>query len=124
MFIRGTGQRRLWAALAGIALASTPVFGANLMDEPDPALRSYLSGNGLLNRGMYELAISEYREFLTEHPEHEKASVARYGLAVALFKLKDYDGAGSELTRLRTLEKFQYEAEVLLQRLSREVPST
>jgi len=114
MCINGSAQRRLLAALAGIALAWTPVSGATLMDEPDPALRSYLSGNGLLNRGMYELAVSEYREFLAASPEHEKAPVARYGLAVALFKMKDYDGAGSELTRLRTLKDFQFEAEVLL----------
>ncbi len=31
--------------------------------SPDPALRDYLAGNGLLNRGLYDLAVVEYRRF-------------------------------------------------------------
>ena len=36
--------------------------------ETDAGLRDYYSANGLLNRGLYDLAAVEYREFLTAHP--------------------------------------------------------
>ena len=52
-------------------------------DQTDITVRDYLSGNGLLNRGLYELAATEYRKFLSEHGDHEKAAVARYGLAAS-----------------------------------------
>ena len=54
-------------------------------DEGDEAiLRGYHSGNGLLSRGLHEMAVTEYRKFLAEHSEHDKAGSARYGLAVCL----------------------------------------
>lgn len=82
--------------------------------EPDPAVRSYLSGNGLLSRGMYELAAKEYRDFLESHADHEKAPVARYGLGVALFRMKQYDEAAAELAKLRNLRGFAFGAEAAL----------
>src|SRR5690606_26095116 len=71
------------ALLAGAAWGQTP---AN-----DPALREFHSANGLLARGMDELAVTEYRKFLEASPNHEKAPTARYGLGVALFRLKRFD---------------------------------
>ncbi|RJP42036.1 MAG: outer membrane protein assembly factor BamD [Phycisphaerales bacterium] len=81
-------------------------------DNSDPSLRDYLSGNGLLNRGLYELAAEEYRKFLSEHGNHEKAPMARYGLGVALFRLKRYDDAVQQLAPLRGVKGFTYGAEV------------
>ncbi|MBI4718321.1 MAG: tetratricopeptide repeat protein [Planctomycetes bacterium] len=52
----------------------------------DAALRGYFAGNGLLQRGLWALAEGEYRGFLAAHPAHEKAPLARYGLAVSLFR--------------------------------------
>ena len=78
----------------------------------DPAQQIYLGANGMLNRGLYELAAAEYRRFLTEHPAHDKSSVARYGLAVCLFRMKQYDAAVAELAPLHALSKFTYAAEV------------
>jgi len=80
-------------------------------DETDITARDYLSGNGLLNRGLYELAAAEYRKFLSEHGDHEKAAVARYGLAVSLFRLGQFDEAVAELTPLQKLPEFVYAAE-------------
>ncbi len=94
----------LGAAGAGRAVAQE--------SAPDPALRDYLSGNGLLNRGLYELAAEEYRKFLTEHGNHEKAPMARYGLGVSLFRLKRYDDAVQQLGPLRSVKGFTYGAEV------------
>ena len=80
----------------------------------DPALREYLSANGLLNRGMNELAVGEYRRFLEAHPKHEKAGVARYGLGVALFRMKKYEEAATELRPLLGKKDFEFAAETLL----------
>jgi len=80
-------------------------------DETDITIRDYLSGNGLLNRGLYELAATEYRKFLSEHSDHEKAAVARYGLAVSLFRLGQFDEAVTELAPLQKLPEFLYAAE-------------
>jgi len=80
-------------------------------DTSDAALRSYLAGNGLLNRGLYEPAAAEYRSFLAEHGDHEKAAAARYGLGVCLFRLEKYDEAATELATLRRLADFPYSAE-------------
>ncbi len=93
--------------LAAGALAASP------QDEA-AVLRSYYSGNGLLNRGMYDLAAAEYRQFLAEHADHEKAPQARYGLAVALFRTNRFDEAQRELVALRDLDEFGYAADVLM----------
>ena len=78
------------------------------------ALRSYYSGNGLLNRGMYDLAAHEYRRFLEDHPDHLKATLARYGLAVSLFRSGNYAPAVQQLEALGTPDDFEYAAEVLV----------
>ncbi|MHC4695266.1 MAG: tetratricopeptide repeat protein [Planctomycetota bacterium] len=82
-------------------------------------LRDYYSANGLLNRGLHELAVTEYRKFLQSHGEHERAPTARYGLAVCLYRLERYDEAADELKQLlvRTADptvqpSSQYAAEV------------
>jgi len=90
------------------ALATTTA-----QDENDPAiLRDYLSGNGLLNRGLYDLAAEEYRKFLAAHPGHSKAPVARYGLAVALYRMDKVDEAAAEFATLFDEVEFEYAAEV------------
>lgn len=66
----------------------------------DPALQTYLSANGLLNRGLYELSAAEYRKFLEGSPVHEKAGVARYGLGVSLYRMERFDQVIEALTPL------------------------
>ena len=82
--------------------------------EDSAALREYYSGNGLLNRGMYELAVGEYRRFLEAHPDHDKAALARYGLAVSLFRMEDFTSAVEQLEALGTPDGFEYQAEALM----------
>ncbi|HEY3245885.1 MAG TPA: tetratricopeptide repeat protein [Phycisphaerae bacterium] len=81
-------------------------------DASAAELREYYSGNGLLQRGLYELAAVEYRKFLTAHAEHEKAPIAHYGLAVCLFRTQQYDAALVELNPLAARQEFAYAAEV------------
>ena len=96
----------LWA----LQVASVPVW-AESSEKPDAALQTYLGANGMLNRGLYELATAEYRSFLREHGDHEKAPVARYGLGVSLFRLKQYDKAIQELARLQDEDDFEFVVE-------------
>ena len=105
---------RTWAILLLVAWTG----GAAAQDKPsapevdDPAQREYLAGNGLLQRGLYELAAAEYRAFLSHHPEHAKSSLARYGLGVCLFRLGKFDDALSEITPLLPDHRFEFAAEV------------
>jgi TolA-binding protein len=81
-------------------------------DDDDAAMRSYLSANGMLNRGLYELAATEYRKFLAEHSDHEKASTARYGLGVSLYRMKRYEPATEALSAIEDDSAFEFAAEV------------
>jgi len=98
-------------AVLGTALFLSRSATADVV-ESDEAEQTYLSANGLLNRGLYQLAAAEYRKFLAEHADHDKAPVARYGLAVCCFRTGDHDGALSELEQLAPREEFAYAAEV------------
>jgi len=91
--------------------------GSQDKTQVDPALRAYYSGNGLLARGLDELAIQEYRTFLRSHADHAKAPVARYGLGVAHFRLGHMQDAADALTPLLKLPdfpSFKYAAETQL----------
>ena len=48
---------------------------------------------GLLNRGLYQMAISEYEEFLDAYSQSEFISEAHFGIAEGLFLKDDYDVA-------------------------------
>jgi TolA-binding protein len=100
------------AAVASIVLvlAVGPSYAED--DGSGAATRAYLSANGLLNRGLYELAAEEYRKFLADHADHEKAPVARYGLAVCCFRTGKHDEALRELQQLTERDGFEYAAEV------------
>ncbi|HUS47563.1 MAG TPA: tetratricopeptide repeat protein [Phycisphaerae bacterium] len=78
----------------------------------DAGLQAYHSGNGLLNRGLYELAAAEYRKFLEANAEHAKAPAARYGLGVCLFRMEQFEAAAAELVGLQKEGEFAYAAEV------------
>lgn len=101
----------LLSVLGACLFATTPVLAQNTQDQ-SVILRDYYSGNGLLNRGLYELASTEYRKFLTAHDDHEKAPVARYGLAVCLYRLREYESSVGELNQLLGVDDFEFAAEV------------
>ncbi|MCA9295049.1 MAG: tetratricopeptide repeat protein, partial [Phycisphaerales bacterium] len=82
-----------------------------LAQDDTDTLRPYYSGNGFLNRELYDLAAQEYTTFLEQAPYHEKAAVARYGLAVCLVRLGRHADAVSHLEKLVGLNDFEYGAE-------------
>jgi len=102
-------QKRTGLTIAALLMLAAPALGQSQQD-----LRSYYTGNGLLNRGLYELAAPEYRTFLEEHPDHEKSALARYGLAVSLFRLGDFSEAMVQLELLDGVPNFSYAPEVQL----------
>lgn len=110
-------RRRGVVAAAAAALTSAcpliadaqPGAGAAPVDLSE---RAYVTGNGLLGRGLYELAIAEYRSFLAAHPEHAKAPLARYGLGVALMSLGRHGEALEQLAAIKPGAGFPYTVEV------------
>ena len=113
---RALGHRPTIGILLAVAAAMCwPVGAAFAQTEPDE-LQAYLTGNGLLNRGLYELAIPEYRSFLEAHGDHEKARVARYGLSVCLYRLGRLDEALVELDTIQDEQSFRFAPEVALLR--------
>ncbi len=104
-------------AIAGcvLVLAASAAAGPKIRPADDAApdaLQAYVAGNGFLNRGLFDMAVAEYRKFLAVQPRHEKAAMARYGLAVGLFRLGRLDEADAELTQLRRAKDFEYAVEV------------
>ncbi|HUN80556.1 MAG TPA: tetratricopeptide repeat protein, partial [Phycisphaerae bacterium] len=92
------------------ATSTAPAF-----DGPGDELAAYYAGNGFLQRGLYDMAIKEYRSFLAGHEDHEKAATARYGLAVALFKSGKLEEAEQE-ARTITDPKFPFAVELAVMR--------
>lgn len=81
-----------------------------------PEDRSYRAGIGLLNKGLHELAASELRTFLKEHPEAPEALNARYALGVCLSRTGDHGGAAAELDRVIAMHDFEFRADAMLLR--------
>lgn len=102
-------------ALAFAAFAPHPRSAVAAPPSDDEVARQkYLSANGLLNRGLHEMAAAEYEEFLAEHPRHEKAALARYGLGVARYRLSQFEAASKALTPLLREDDFEFAAEAMV----------
>ena len=55
--------------------------------------------NGLFSRGMYDMAVDGYNEFLARYPGSRYAEAARYRIAECYFLEKDYGKALTEFGR-------------------------
>jgi len=93
------------AASAAILMSSSVVLGVG------SSAASLAGANGLLNRGLYDLAAVEYEKFLAGNPDHEKAAEARYALGVSLYHLGRYDDAAQQLAQLQNADAHTYVAE-------------
>ncbi|MEZ6233496.1 MAG: tetratricopeptide repeat protein [Phycisphaerales bacterium] len=83
-------------------------------DQPrnDQAARTLNTANGLLQRGLFDLAATEYRAFLQAAPDHGSAPIARYGLGVCLHRLAQHAEALEQLEPLVAINNFQFAREV------------
>ncbi|MCP3903016.1 MAG: tetratricopeptide repeat protein [Planctomycetes bacterium] len=93
------------AAGAALLVSSSVAFGAGQNTA------SLAGANGLLNRGLYDLAAVEYEKFLAGNPDHEKAAEARYALGVSLYHLGRYADAAQQLAQLQDVPDHLYVAE-------------
>jgi TolA-binding protein len=100
-------------ATTAVVLLSAAGTAWSQPDVNEAALRQYAAANGLLNRGLHELAGGEYRSFLATYPEHPKRDIARYGLGVCLYKLEQYREAIETLEPLAGDESFAFAPEVI-----------
>lgn len=105
----------VWMAVCGpfsVRPTLADVAGQRDNHEDHDTLQSYYSGNGLLNRGLYDLAAEEYVAFLDEHQAHPKAPLARYGLAVCRFRSAEFDAAVDQLKRLYDQPEHTFSVEI------------
>lgn len=111
------GSFRTAKLLLILALESLILFSASgLAQEPvDPALEQYYVANGAYNRKLYPVAITQYEAFLAKHPAHAKADLARQGLALSQYALKQYEKAMPHLATL--LGKEQVDESISRERL-------
>jgi tetratricopeptide (TPR) repeat protein len=76
-----------------LALAALLAFGPAAQAQEDPALEQYYVGNAAYNRNLFPVAIPQFEAFLAKHPTHPKADMARRGLGLSLYALKQYEKA-------------------------------
>lgn len=99
------------AAVIGIfSLAASTV--AQDAARSAPADQRYRSANGLLQRGLYDMAAAEYEQFLASQPDRAQADTARYGLAVCRFRTSKLDEALAQLEQIEPAEEFPFRIEV------------
>ena len=72
-----------------------------------------MAASGLFQRGLFEMALEAYKEFLSQHPDHPESATARYGVAVCHYRLGHYKEAVEDLQGLAKDAKFKQRDEAL-----------
>ncbi len=114
--------RRSWLIGCVVLLTcSSMVFAASHPDgsqqsasqeELANASRQIDAANGMLSRGLYDLAESEYRAALLANGDDATKTSAQYGLAICLYRQNRFDETITALAPLIKNESFAYGAEV------------
>lgn len=76
-----------------LALAALLAFGPAASAQEDPVLEQYYVGNAAYNRNLFPVAIPQFEAFLAKNPNHPKADMARRGLGLSFYALKQYEKA-------------------------------
>ncbi len=95
-------------ATALLALLLAPNALPQNADSPGEAYRFLV---GLIDKGLYDMAVEEAQSFLRAHPAHPKATLARYRLASALFELERREEAAPHFQALAEAPGFEYRSE-------------
>ena len=97
-----------------LALGFALILGTLPLAAPqDRAEEQYRFLAGLVDEGLFDMAVKEAQSFLRDYPEHTRAPLARYRLAGALWELGRRDEAAREYESLARLDGFEYRAESL-----------
>jgi TolA-binding protein len=104
---------RLRRVLGLSLLLALPAAGpvAALPATTDEGDEQYRFLAGLIEKGLFELAVEEGTSFLRDHADHDKAELARYRLATALFELDRHAEASPHFGALADARGFEYRAE-------------
>lgn len=106
-----------WRALARFQFFAVVMLGLFMTPRTsfaqNAATESLNTANGLLARGLYDLAATEYTKCLDANPGSEQAQNARYGLAVCLFRSQKYSEALKQLDQIDAKTGFPFVAETL-----------
>ena len=107
-------------ALVSVTLAATLTLGSAAIaqtgddDVRVSAQRRLSTANGLLERGLDDMAEAEYRLFLNGQPNDQDANVARYGLTVSLYRQNRHADALAALTPLESKHRFSFAPDVAM----------
>ncbi|MBZ0166110.1 MAG: tetratricopeptide repeat protein, partial [Candidatus Omnitrophica bacterium] len=71
-------------------LAVTLLTSASAQNDVDPYFEKIDFANGLFQRGLYDMAASEYGEFLNQYPDSTHAHEAVFGMGESFFFTQDY----------------------------------
>lgn len=110
-FVRRTRWHHALALAAGLAIASPAALAQQGSNDA-----AFYAANGLLERGLYDLAIDEYRGFLQANEDSEHADTARYGLAASHAALGQDREAIAALNQLSDPVRFEFAADAGLLR--------
>ena len=75
-------------------------FPSTILAAEDAALDQYFVANAAYNRKLYPVAVTQFQTFLQRHGNHPKADLARRGLALSQYALKQYDKAMPQFAAL------------------------
>lgn len=110
----------MWSSLLPVrrqkvlTVALTLLLSASLQaQDQSVGLDTLNTANGLLGRGLDELAATEYQKFLAANPSDERAGEAHYGLAVSWFRRQKFSEALQEIERVPAAPDFKFAAEGL-----------
>ncbi len=97
------------------ALTTFAQQGAEKKESSNEAKRRFSAAAELQNEGLFDLAVSDWQDFVKEFPDDPLAPKARHYLGVCLIQTKKYDEAAKQLATLIENEpKFEFRDEALL----------
>ena len=83
-----------------LLMALVLTFPSTILAAEDAALDQYFVANAAYNRKLYPVAVTQFQAFLQKHGNHPKADLARRGLALSQYALKQYDKAMPQFAAL------------------------
>jgi len=79
--------------------------------EVDKATKCLYVANAYFNRGLYDLAVPEYRRFLKQYPNHPKADEARFALGICLYNQSKLNEAAGQFETVAGKKNFAHAVE-------------
>ncbi len=76
--------------------------------QSEDGTRQYRAAAGLYDRGLYDLAIEEWKKFVNGFPNHERNMHGRHYLGISYFQTADYKNAAATFANVVTAENFEY----------------